>query len=151
AVAVAEGDELLAQQLEANGRPVALHLGGEQGGDPVAPHQVTHYGAGADTGELHAFLRRRHLALPMANASPHAERQASTQALRPSALHPKIAAGVVCADNGAPATGFEVPQEEASESPPLPTPVQEFRPSLQGQRPKCFELPSSQRLSHHHW
>ena len=74
ALAVAKRDQLLAEQHQANGRPVARELRGERRRDPVAPHQLAHHGARADARQLHAFLRlrRRHPLLPIRRCRPRA-------------------------------------------------------------------------------
>ena len=63
--AVAEGDQLLAQQHEAHRRAVALELRGFERRHPVQPHQLAHRRAGAGPGEFHAFRRGRHGAPPV--------------------------------------------------------------------------------------
>src|SRR5260221_746941 len=63
-VAVAERDQLLAQQFHANRRAVALRqLRVEQRGYPVAPEQLTHRRAGAGAGEQFIHLLSQHGAL----------------------------------------------------------------------------------------
>src|SRR5262249_5256996 len=61
--AVAKGNELLAEQHEADRRAAARNLGGEQRGNPVFPHQLTHDGARADARQLDAFARGCHAVL----------------------------------------------------------------------------------------
>src|SRR5262249_43554709 len=65
AVAVAEGDELFAEQHQAHGSTIALKLRGHEGRDPVAPHQVADRRAGADARELTAVACLRHPILPI--------------------------------------------------------------------------------------
>ena len=58
---VAESDQLLAQQLEAHGVAVRFRqFPGQQGGHPVAAHQVAHSGAGADAGQGDVVGLRNH-------------------------------------------------------------------------------------------
>ena len=63
ATAVAEGDQLLAQQHEPHRRSVALELRGLQRRHPVFAHQRAHRRTGPDPGELGAFARGRHACL----------------------------------------------------------------------------------------
>jgi len=54
--AVAEGDQLFAQDHQAHRIAVRLYLGGEAGRHPVLPHEGTHDGSGANAGEVGAVL-----------------------------------------------------------------------------------------------
>ncbi len=65
AVAVAEGDEVLAEQADADRRAVGLgDLPRQTGGDPIPPHRIAHRGAGADAGDQFVFLRWQHSLSP---------------------------------------------------------------------------------------
>ena len=57
ALAVAEGDEVLAEQANAGRGAVGLgDFAGEQGGDPVAAQGVSHGGARTDPGDEFVLL-----------------------------------------------------------------------------------------------
>ena len=63
---VAEGDQVFAQEFEADGFAVGFgQFPGQEGGCPVAAHQVAHRGAGADAGQGDVVgLRNHNLCLP---------------------------------------------------------------------------------------
>src|SRR5687767_14535156 len=64
ALAVAEADQLLAEEHYANRVAGWLHLGGEHRGDPILPHQVAQRRAGSDSGDqLVVFLAEHDLLL----------------------------------------------------------------------------------------
>jgi hypothetical protein len=65
ALAVAEGDELFAEQHQTDRGTVGNELGRHQCGDPVTAHQFAHDSTGADARQFHPVLGRRHLILPM--------------------------------------------------------------------------------------
>ena len=63
---VAEGDEVLAEQADADGVGVgAWELAGHEGRDPVLPHELAHSGAGANPGEGLVVLLREHCGPPL--------------------------------------------------------------------------------------
>src|SRR5262245_43416612 len=67
AARVAEGDQILAEQSDANGRTVGLgHLADEQRGYPVAAHRRAHGTAGLDTREQGVFFAGEHRAVLLA-------------------------------------------------------------------------------------
>ena len=60
-VGVAEGDQLLAQQLDANRLAVGFgQFPRQQSGHPVAAHQLAHGGTGADLGQRDVISLRNH-------------------------------------------------------------------------------------------
>ena len=61
AVAVAERDEVLAQQLHPDRRAVGLgDLARQAGRDPIPPHRIAHRGARSDAGDQFVFFRWQH-------------------------------------------------------------------------------------------
>src|ERR1044071_6351888 len=61
AVAVAERDEVLAEQLDPDRRAVGLgNLRRHAGGDPISPHRLAHRRPGADAGDQFVFLWWQH-------------------------------------------------------------------------------------------
>jgi hypothetical protein len=57
AIAVAERDEILAQQPDAHRRAIGLgDLAHQQGRDPVAPHRIAHRCPASDPGQQLVFL-----------------------------------------------------------------------------------------------
>src|SRR5262245_32851190 len=96
AVAVAEGDELLAEQHQAHGSTIALELRGHEGRDPVAPHQVTHQRAGADARQFNSIACLRHPILPIPCIWPSGWRHPNTGPWAPLLL----SKGVVTKEGG---------------------------------------------------
>ena len=70
--AVAERDQLFAEQHEPHRRAVALELRRHHRRDPILPHQLAHHRAGADAGQIFAVLLLAHRLPPdlSANVSP---------------------------------------------------------------------------------
>ena len=60
ALAVAERDQVLAQQAHPMRLAVALDIGGREEGDPVQPHELAHRGTGADANERLVVLGIQH-------------------------------------------------------------------------------------------
>src|SRR5581483_10778931 len=61
ALGVAEGDELLAHQLDAHRRPIGFSdLARQAGGAPVAPHRIAHRRSGAGACDQLVFFLREH-------------------------------------------------------------------------------------------
>src|SRR5271166_4795778 len=61
AVAVAERDEILAQQPDTHRRPIELgDLTHKQGRDPIAPHCLAHRCPTSDPGQQLVFLTYKH-------------------------------------------------------------------------------------------
>src|SRR6266576_6037979 len=61
AITVAERDEILAEQFDADRRTVRLgDLRRQAGGDPIPPHRLSHRRPGADAGDQFVFLRWQH-------------------------------------------------------------------------------------------
>src|SRR5216110_1933234 len=72
---VAKGHQLLAQQLDADGRAIRLgQLPAQKRRDPVPPHRLAHGGASADAGDSLVLVACQHaqalLALPGALVPP---------------------------------------------------------------------------------
>lgn len=83
AVGIAEGDEILAEQLHTDGRAIGLRdLFGQECGQPVATEDLAHRGIALDAGEQIILLGRDHGACP-----PHGLMwgEARPRALRPGA------------------------------------------------------------------
>jgi hypothetical protein len=65
ALGVAEGDELLAHQLDAHRRPIRLgDLARQTGGDPIAPHRIAHRRSGAGAGDQLVLFLGKHAVSP---------------------------------------------------------------------------------------
>ena len=70
ALAVAERDEVLAEQPDAHRRAVGLgDLRRQAGGDPIPPHRIAHRRPGPDAGDQFVFLRWQHRDFLLARAS----------------------------------------------------------------------------------
>src|SRR5262245_29041863 len=65
-LAVAEGDQLLAQQHQPNGWAIGGEFGRQRGGNPIFPHELAHQGPRSDPGEQMALRLCRHAHLPLA-------------------------------------------------------------------------------------
>ena len=63
--AVAERDQLLAQQHQPQRIAAGDELRRFRGGQPILPHQLAHRRAGADAGQFLAFDRVGHVSLPL--------------------------------------------------------------------------------------
>ena len=95
-LAVAEGDQLLAEQHQAGGRAVAFEFGREQCWQPIVPHQPAHGGARADLREFRAFGRCRHpITVIRSSSSSDLPRAISTRVTLDRAGR-KGVAGMVC-------------------------------------------------------
>src|SRR5712692_4573967 len=79
---IAEGHQLLAQQLDAHGRTIGLgQLPRQERGDPVPPHRLAHGGATADAGDSLVVFACQHAQILLAlqiltGASIHRKRNA---------------------------------------------------------------------------
>src|SRR5205085_8308544 len=61
AVAVAEGDEVFAEEAHPHRRAVGLgDLARQAGGNPIPPHRIAHRRPGSDAGDQLVFLRWQH-------------------------------------------------------------------------------------------
>ena len=65
ALAIAERDQLLAQEHETDGWAVDAEFGGERSGDPVFPQHLAHRGSRSDPGQQFAFRPCGHASLPL--------------------------------------------------------------------------------------
>src|SRR5947209_5045430 len=87
AVAVAERDEILAEQFDADRRTVRLgDLRRQAGGDPISPHRLAHRRPSADAGDQFVFLRWQHRRFLLAGSLAGPARQQPALPLRQNVL-----------------------------------------------------------------
>ena len=84
ALAVAERDEVLAEQFDAHRRAVRLgDLPRQAGRDPIPPHRIAHRRAGPDAGDQFVFLRWQHRRFPPRGAEHMAARRCQDSRIAP--------------------------------------------------------------------